>query len=115
MYSEPIYVEQGGLGSYSADLHGSGRQAARLVDKILRGTPPGDIPIEVDNHIHFALNLKAAQALGLAIPAEAIRRADRVIQSLAGRCARGVHECGRGGVDPRRAEPRKGRVSLDPR
>jgi putative ABC transport system substrate-binding protein len=51
-----------------------------LVDKILRGTPPGDIPIEVDNHIHFALNLKAAQALGLTVPAEAIRRADRVIQ-----------------------------------
>ncbi len=73
MFSEPFYVEQGGLGSYSTDLHGSGRQAARLVDKILRGTPPGDIPIEVDNHIHFALNLKAAQALGLAIP-------DRVLQ-----------------------------------
>jgi putative ABC transport system substrate-binding protein len=80
MFSEPFYVEGGGLGSYSTDLHGSGRQAARLVDKILRGTPPGDIPIEVDNHIHFALNLKAAQALGLAVPAEAIRRADRVIQ-----------------------------------
>ena len=80
MFSEPFYVERGGLGSYSTDLHGSGRQAARLVDKILRGTPPGDIPIEIDNHIHFALNLKAAQALGLAIPAEAIRRADRVLQ-----------------------------------
>jgi putative ABC transport system substrate-binding protein len=80
MFSEPFYVEQGGLGSYGADLHGSGRQVARLVDKILRGTPPGDIPIELDNHIHFVLNMKAAQDLGLAISAEEIRRADRVLQ-----------------------------------
>jgi putative tryptophan/tyrosine transport system substrate-binding protein len=80
MFSEPFYVEQGALGSYSTDLQASGRQAARLVDKILRGTPPGDIPIEVDNHIHFALNLKTARALQLAIPPETIRRADRVLQ-----------------------------------
>jgi putative ABC transport system substrate-binding protein len=80
MFSEPFYVEQGAVGSYSTDLQASGRQAARLVDKVLRGTPPGDIPIEVDNHIHFALNLKAARALGLAVPPDMIRRADRVLQ-----------------------------------
>lgn len=80
MFPEPFWVEQGALASYSADHHVSGRQAARLVDKILRGTPPGDIPFEVDNHIHFALNLKAARALGLTIPSAAILRANRVIQ-----------------------------------
>ncbi len=80
MFSDPFYVEQGALGSYSTDLQASGRQAARLVDKILRGTPPGDIPVEIDNHIHFALNLKAARALGLVIPPDTIRRADRVLE-----------------------------------
>jgi putative ABC transport system substrate-binding protein len=80
MFSDPFYVEEGALGSYSTDLQASGRQAARLVDKILRGTPPADIPIEVDNHIHFALNLKAARALRLEIPPDTIRRADRVLE-----------------------------------
>ena len=80
MFSDPWFVDQGALGSYSADVHASGRQAARLVDKILRGAPPADIPIEIDNHIYFALNLKTARALRVDIPPEAIRRADRVFQ-----------------------------------
>ena len=80
MFSEPYWAEQGALGSYSTDLHASGRQAARLVDKILRGTPPGDIPIEIDNHIQFVLNLKTARALGLSISPETTLRANRVLQ-----------------------------------
>lgn len=80
MFSEPFYVEQGGLASYSADLQISGRQASRLVDKILRGTPPGDIPFEVDNRIHLVLNLKAARALGIAIPPQTILRANRALE-----------------------------------
>lgn len=80
MFPEPWFVDHGSLGSYSADLHSSGRQAARLVDKILRGASPADIPIEIDNHIYFALNLKTARTLRIDIPPETIRRADRVFQ-----------------------------------
>jgi ABC-type uncharacterized transport system substrate-binding protein len=80
MFSEPWFVDQGSLGSYSANLHASGRHAARLVDKILRGAPPADIPIEIDNRIYFALNLKTARTLRVDIPPETIRRADHVFQ-----------------------------------
>ena len=80
MFPEVIYVEQGGLASYSPDHHESGRQAARLVDKIVRGTPPGEIPIEVDNRIHLAVNLKAARAIGLRVSPEMLVRANRVIE-----------------------------------
>lgn len=79
MFPAPFYVEQGGLASYSPDHQVSGRLAARLVDKIVRGTPPGDIPIEVDNRIYLALNLKVARAIGLRVPPEIVVRADRVV------------------------------------
>lgn len=80
MFSEAFYVETGGLASYSPDLHAVGRQSARLVDKIIRGTPPADIPIEVDNRIQFSLNLKVAHTIGLTVPPEMVLRASRVLQ-----------------------------------
>src|SRR5262249_16444866 len=80
MVPDTWYGDEGALGSYSADLYSSGRQAARLVDKILRGIPPSDIPIEIDNHIYFTLNLKTARTLRVNIPPETMRRADRVFQ-----------------------------------
>jgi putative tryptophan/tyrosine transport system substrate-binding protein len=79
MFPDPFYVEEGGLASYGPDHQESGKLAARLVDKIVRGTPPGDIPIEVDNRIYFALNLKAARGIGLLMPPEILLRANRVI------------------------------------
>jgi putative tryptophan/tyrosine transport system substrate-binding protein len=79
MFPDPIYVEEGGLASYGPDHQESGRLAARLVDKIVRGTPPGDIPIEIDNRIYFALNLKTARAISLLMPPEILLRANRVI------------------------------------
>jgi putative ABC transport system substrate-binding protein len=79
MFPDPIYVEEGGLASYGPDHQESGKLAARLVDKIVRGTPPGDIPIEVDNRIYFALNLKAARGIGLLMSPEILLRANRVI------------------------------------
>ncbi len=51
-----------------------------MVDKILKGTNPADIPVEVNTKIEFAINLKVAKALGLTIPAEVIFRADKVIK-----------------------------------
>lgn len=65
-----FYVERGALASYGPDYYASGRQAARLVDKILKGTKPAEIPVEVNPKIEFAINLKVAKALGLTIAPE---------------------------------------------
>jgi putative tryptophan/tyrosine transport system substrate-binding protein len=80
MFFGPWYVEQGGLASYGPDFYESGRQAARLVDKIIKGTNPREIPVEVNNHIEFVVNLKVATALGIKIVPEALYRATRVIR-----------------------------------
>lgn len=80
MFDAAFFVERGGLASYGADFYASGRQAARLVDKILRGETPAEIPVEVNNQIEFAINLNTAKALGLTIPPEVLYRADRLIR-----------------------------------
>jgi putative tryptophan/tyrosine transport system substrate-binding protein len=80
MFFGPWYVEQGGLASYGPDFYESGRQAARLVDKILKGTNPREIPVEVNNDIEFVVNLKSAAALGIKIAPEVLYRATRVIR-----------------------------------
>jgi putative ABC transport system substrate-binding protein len=80
MFDDTFYVEQAGLASYAANRHGLGRQAARLVDKILKGARPGDIPIEQPTKFELAINLKTARALGITIPQSILLRADRVIE-----------------------------------
>ena len=80
MFFGPWYVEHGGLASYGPDFYQSGRQAARLVDKILKGTHPREIPVEVNNKIEFVVNLKVATTLGIKIAPEAMYRATRVIR-----------------------------------
>jgi putative ABC transport system substrate-binding protein len=80
MFDDTFYVEQAGLASYGANRHGLGRQAARLVDKILKGARPGDVPIETPTTFELAINLKAAKALGITIPPSMLLRADRVIE-----------------------------------
>jgi putative ABC transport system substrate-binding protein len=80
MYSGPFFPEHGGLASYGQDLYAMGRQAARLVDTILKGAKPGDIPVEVKSQIEFVINLKTAQKMGLTIAPEILYRADRLIR-----------------------------------
>lgn len=80
MFNEAFYVERGGLASYGPNTYESGQLAARLVDKILQGTKPSEIPVEVNNHIQFAINLKVANKLGLTIPPEVLYQADRIIR-----------------------------------
>jgi ABC-type uncharacterized transport system substrate-binding protein len=80
MCPDRFFVERGGFGSYGADYHAAGRQAARLVDKILRGATPGEIPVERNERIEFVLNLKISRALGISVPREMLIRADRVFE-----------------------------------
>jgi putative tryptophan/tyrosine transport system substrate-binding protein len=79
-YSRPDYVEVGGLMTYAASIADLFRRAAVYVDKILKGTKPGDIPIEQPTKFEFIVNLKAAKQIGLTIPPNVLARADRVIR-----------------------------------
>jgi len=72
--------EAGQLLSYGPDGPASARRVASIVDRILRGTKPGDIPIEQPTKFELVINLKTALALGLAIPKELSKRADELIQ-----------------------------------
>lgn len=81
MFPDVFFVEhEGGLASYGPDIYESGKLAARLVDKILKGAKPADIPVEVNNHFEFAVNLKTARVLGLTIPPDVLFQATKVIQ-----------------------------------
>ena len=80
MFDDVFFVEQAGLASYAASNYGLGRQAARLVDKILKGARPGDVPVEQPTKFELVINLKTAKALGLTIPPSVLLRADEVIQ-----------------------------------
>ena len=80
MFDAAFAVERSGLASYGPDFYASGRQAARLVDKILKGANPAEIPVEVNPKVEFVVNLKVAKALGLTIAPEVLYRADRIIR-----------------------------------
>jgi ABC-type uncharacterized transport system substrate-binding protein len=74
------YVETGGLISYGPNFPDLFRRAAELVDKVLRGTKPGDIPVEQPTKFDLVVNLTTAKALGLEIPSSVLARADEVIE-----------------------------------
>ena len=74
------YVEAGGLMSYGPDYAELFRRAADMVDKILRGTKPSDIPVEQPTKFELAINVKTAATLGLTIPQTLLATADEVIK-----------------------------------
>src|SRR5207237_9665836 len=80
MFHGLFFVEHGGLAAYSAADSHLGRQAARLVDKILNGAKPADLPVEQPTTFELVINLKTAKGLGLSIPQSVLLRADRLIE-----------------------------------
>jgi len=80
MYGNVQFVEQGGLMSYGEDRSEMFRRAAEIVDKILKGTKPADIPVERPKKFDFVINLKAAKQIGFTVPPEVLARASRIIR-----------------------------------
>jgi putative ABC transport system substrate-binding protein len=73
-------VAEGSLLAYGPDIASLWRRAATYVDKILKGAPPGDLPVERPMTFKLVLNLKTAQALGLTLPPSILFQADEVIK-----------------------------------
>ena len=80
IYFDRLYVETGGLMSYGPNWPSMWRRAAELVDKILRGAKPADIPIEQPRTFELVINVKTAKALGLTVPWTLLALADEVIE-----------------------------------
>ena len=80
IYGNRTFTEAGGLMSYQGSFVTLYRRAASVVDKILKGAKPSDIPVEQPTQIELIINLKTAKALGLTIPKSLLQRADEVIQ-----------------------------------
>ena len=78
MYRE--WADAGGLMAYGASLQEVHRRAADLVDKILKGAKPADLPVEQVTRLHLVLNLKTAQALGLTLPPMVLFQADEILR-----------------------------------
>ena len=80
MYESSLWIEPGGLISYSSDNIESYKRAAWYVDKILKGTKPSELPVEQSADFELVINLITAKQIGLTIPPNVLARADRVIR-----------------------------------
>jgi putative ABC transport system substrate-binding protein len=76
----PQFAQAGGLISYGADIRDIYRRSATFVHKILQGTKPSDLPVELPTRFELVLNMKTAKALGIDVPWFFQQRADEVIE-----------------------------------
>ena len=80
IYPEREYADDGGLIAYGANVPDHFRQAAGYVDRILRGTKPGELPINQSSKLDFVVNLRSAHALGIALSPDFVSSANEVIE-----------------------------------
>ena len=80
VYYLSAYAKDGGLLSYGVDQVDIFRRAATYVDRILRGTNPAELPVQLPTKFEMVVNLKTAKALGLTVPPSILARADEVIE-----------------------------------
>ncbi len=80
MWGHRQFVDVGGLMSYAVNFYDQCRLAAMYVDKILKGSKPGDLPVQQPTKFEFVLNLKTTKALGLTVPPSLVALADEVIE-----------------------------------
>jgi ABC-type uncharacterized transport system substrate-binding protein len=80
IYTDPEFVEAGGLMSYAANPLEFYARAASFVERILKGAKPGDLPVEQPTKFELVINLKAAKQISLTIPPNVLARADKVIK-----------------------------------
>ncbi|MBR0799281.1 ABC transporter substrate-binding protein [Bradyrhizobium jicamae] len=79
-YERPDYVHEGGLSAYSPDVDEIYDRATYLIDRILKGSKPADLPFEQPTRFHLSINLQTAKALGITVPDSVTTRADDVIE-----------------------------------